>query len=272
MIKACFILESGTTEKRVFPFYQRLNIGRHSANDVILADRMVSKRHAVVGRVKGKIVVKDLGSRNGTFINGEKVEKAILASGDRLKIGSAVLRFFKEEEHGKIDSDGNSPTSLEVQKLGEYLIEAGIVDQSTLLRVLGEEEKSQTIDQMLLDTGVLDDVNIAKALAKQVNVPLVRLKNREIPQEATSLIPVKVAKTHLVIPLKVSEGKLMVAMANPLASDTIQALRLMTGMKIEVTVAPREDILETLVRVYPVEFLDQVLEGAPDDDEVTIDL
>jgi len=272
MIKSCFILKSGSTEKRVFPFYQRLTIGRHSSNDVALADRMASKQHAVVGRVKGRIVVKDLGSRNGTFVNGEKVEKAILVSGDRLKIGSAVLRCFKEEERGKNDSDGSSTTSRGVQKLGEYLIEAGIVDEFTLLRVLGEEEKSQTIDQMLLYIGVLDDLNIARSLAKQLKVPLIRLKDLEIPQEVTSLIPVKVAKTHLLLPVKLSEGKLLVAMVNPLDSDAVQALRLMTRMKIEVAVAPREDILEALVRVYPIEFLDQVLQGAPDDDEVTIDL
>lgn len=190
MIKSCFILESGGNEKRVFPFYQKLTIGRHSSNDVILADRMVSKRHAAVGRVKGRIVVKDLGSRNGTFVNGERVEKAILASGDRLKVGSAVLRFFREEERGKTDLDGSAATSGGVQKLGEYLIEAGIVDEFTLLRVLGEEEKSQTIDQMLLDTGILDDLNIAKSLAKQLKVPFVRLKELEIPQEVTSLVPV----------------------------------------------------------------------------------
>ena len=272
MIKSCFILESGGTEKRVFPFYQRLTIGRHSSNDVTLADRMVSKRHAAVGRVKGRIVVKDLGSRNGTFVNGDKVEKAILVSGDRLKVGNAVLRFFREEEPGKLDLDGSATTSRGVQKLGEYLIEAGIVDEFALLRVLGEEEKSQTIDQMLLDTGILDDLNIAKSLAKQLKVPFLRLKDLEIPQEVTSLVPVGVAKTHLLMPVKVSEGKLLVAMANPLDSEAIQAMRLVTRMKIEVAVAPREDILEAFVRAYPVEFLDQVLQGAPDDDEVTIDL
>ena len=272
MIKSCFILESGSTEKKVFLFYQRLTIGRHSSNDVTLADRMVSKRHAVVGRVKGRIVVKDLGSRNGTFVNGDKVEKAVLTSGDRVKIGSAVLRFFKEEERGKTNLDGSSTTSNGVQKLGEYLIEAGIVDEFTLLRVLGEEEKSQTIDQMLLDTGVLDDLNIAKSLARQLSIPFLRLKDIEIPQEVYSLVPVGVAKTHLLLPIKVSEGKLLVAMANPLDSDAIQAIRLVTRMKIEVAVAPRQDLLETFVRIYPVEFLDQVLQGAPDDDEVTIDL
>jgi pSer/pThr/pTyr-binding forkhead associated (FHA) protein len=272
MIKSCFILETGGNEKRVFPFYQKLTIGRHSSNDVILADRMVSKRHAAVGRVKGRIVVKDLGSRNGTFVNGERVEKSMLASGDRLKVGSAVLRFFREEERGKNDLDGSTNTSGGVQKLGEYLIEAGIVDEFTLLRVLGEEEKSQTIDQMLLDTGILDDLNIAKSLAKQLKVPFIRLKELNIPQEVTSLVPVGVAKSHLLMPVKVSEGKLVVAMVNPLDSGAIQAIRLVTRMKIEVAVAPREDILEAFVRAYPVEFLDQVLQGAPDDDEVTVDL
>lgn len=272
MIKSCFILEGGKSERRVFPFYQKLTIGRHSSNDVALADRMVSKRHAAVGRVKGRIVVKDLGSRNGTFVNGEKVEKAILVSGDRLKVGSAVLRFFREEEHGKTKVDGSGSNAGGVQKLGEYLIEAGIVDEFTLLRVLGEEEKSQTIDQMLLDTGVLDDMSIARSLAKQLGVPFLRLKDLEIPKEVTSLVPVGVAKAHLIMPIKVSGGKLLVAMANPLDSDAIQAVRLATGLKIEVAVTPREDILETFVRVYPVEFLDQVLEGAPEDDEVTVDL
>ena len=272
MIKSCLIIESGSTQPRVFPFYQKLTIGRQSTNDIAIADRLVSKRHAAVGRVKGQIVVKDLGSRNGTFVNGEKVEKAILYSGDRLKIGSAMLRFFKEEERGKTSSDSDSVESGGVQKLGEYLIEAGIVDQFTWMRALEEAEKNLTIDRLLLDIGILDDLNLAKAIGKQMQMPLIRLKNLEIPQEASSLIPVKVAKSHLLVPVKVSGGKLLVAMVNPLDSDALQDLRLLTRMKIEVAVSPRQDILEALARAYPAEFLDQVLQGAPDDDEVTVDL
>ena len=271
MIKSCLIIESGSTEKRVFPFYHRLTIGRHSTNDIPIADRLVSKRHAIVGRVKGQAVVKDLASRNGTFVNGEKVGKAILLCGDRLKIGDAMLRFFKEEDRGKSSPDRTSSEPEGLQKLGEYLIEAGIVDQFTWLRALGETEKSQTIDRMLLDIGVLDDLNLAKAIAKQVQIPLIRLKNLEISQEVTSLIPLKVAKSHLLMPVKISEGKLLVAMFNPLDSDALQALRLLARMKIEVAVSPRQDILEALAKAYPVEFLDQVLHGASDADEVTID-
>ena len=137
MIKSCFILESEITDKRVFPLYQKLTIGRHSTNDIPIPDRTVSKRHAVVGRVKGQIVVKDLDSRNGTYVNDERVEKAVLASGDRLKVGSVVLRFFREEETAQDGVEGDSKTSQGAEKLGKYLLEAGIVDESTLLRALG---------------------------------------------------------------------------------------------------------------------------------------
>lgn len=272
MIKSCFILESEITDQRVFPLYQRLTIGRHSTNDIPLPDRKVSKRHAVVGRVKGQIVVKDLGSRNGTFVNGERVEKAVLANGDRVKVGSVVLRLFQAEKPVRSEVDQSSGTFKGLEKLVEFLTEAGIIDEFTLLRALDEEEKSQTIDKMLLDTGVLDDVNIAKALAKQLGIPLIRLQGKEIPEEVTTLVPLEIAKTHLLLPVKVFEGKLLVAMSDPLNSYAIQLLRIETKMKIEVAVAPREEILDAIAGTYPGEFLDQMLDGAAGDDEVTVEL
>ena len=159
-----------------------------------------------------------------------------------------------------------------MQELGDYLIEAGIVDQFTWLRVLGEAEESKTIERVLLEIGLLDDLNLAKTIGKQMQIPLIRLKDLEIPQELCSLIPVKVVKSHLLVPVKVSGGKLLIAMVNPLDSDALQALRLLTRMNIEVAVSPRQDILEALARAYPMEFLDQALQGAPDDDELTVDL
>lgn len=272
MIKSCLILETQLTEKRVFPFYAKMIIGRQSTNDIPLPDRTVSKRHAVVGRVRGQAVVKDLGSRNGTFVNGQKVEKAILASGDRLKVGSVTLRFFQEDETSQGKDAESTTTSQCVQRLGKCLVEAGIVDEMTLLGALGEEKKSPTIDQLLIGLGLLDDDNIARALARQLRFPFISLKEREIPQQVTSLVPAGVAKTHVIVPVELAGGKLLVAMANPLDSSAIQVLRMATDMSIEVVVASRQDILEAIVRYYPVAFLDQVLDGAPDSDEVTVDL
>ena len=272
MIKSCLILETQLTKKRVFPFYAKMIIGRQSTNDIPLPDRTVSKRHAVVGRVRGQAVVKDLGSRNGTFVNGQKLEKAILASGDRLKVGSVTLRFFQEDETSQ-GKDAESPTTSQcAQRLGKCLVEAGIVDEMTLLGALGEENKSPTIDQMLMGLGLLDDDNIARALARQLRFSFISLKEREIPQQVTSLVTAEVATTHVIVPVELAGGKLVVAMAAPLDSSAIQVLRVATGMSIEVLVASRQDILEAIVRYYPVAFLDQVLDGAPDSDEVTVDM
>lgn len=272
MIKSCLILETKLTEKRVFPFYAKMIIGRQSTNDIPLPDRTVSKRHAVIGRVRGQAVVKDLGSRNGTFVNGQKLEKAILASGDRLKVGSVTLRFFQEDETSQGKDAKSTTTSQCVQRLGKCLVEGGIVDEMTLLGALGEEKKSPTIDQLLIGLGLLDDDNIARALARQLRLPFISLKEREIPPQVTSLVPAEVAKTHVIVPVELAGGKLLVAMADPLDSSAIQVLRMATGMSIEVLVASRQDILEAIVRYYPVAFLDQVLDGAPDSDEVTVDM
>jgi hypothetical protein len=272
MIKSCLILETKHTTKRVFPFYAKMIIGRHSTNDIPLPDRTVSKRHAVIGRVRGQAVVKDLDSRNGTFVNGQKVEKAILSCGDRLKVGSVMLRFFQEDETPQGKDAESTTTPQCVQKLGACLVEAEIVDEMTLLGVLSEEKKSPKIDQMLIDLGLLDDDNRAKALARQLKFPFISLKEREIPQQVTSLVTAEVAKTHIIVPVELAGGKLLVAMADPLDSSAIQVLRMATGMGIEVVVASREDILEAIARYYPAAFLDQTLEGAPDLDEVTVDL
>ncbi len=272
MIKSCLILETKLTTKRVFPFYAKMIIGRHSTNDIPLPDRTVSKRHAVIGRVRGQAVVKDLDSRNGTLVNGQKVEKAILSCGDRLKVGSVMLRFFQEDETPQGKDAESTTTPQCVQKLGACLVEAGIVDEMTLLGVLSEEKKSPTIDQMLIDLGLLDDDNRAKALARQLKFPFISLKEREIPQQVTSLVTAEVATTHVIVPVELAGGKLLVAIADPLDSSAIQVLRMVTGMSIEVVVASREDILEAIARYYPAAFLDQTLDGAPDLDEVNVDL
>ena len=269
-MKSCFIVEKDLGKKRVIPFYTRITIGRHSTNDISLPDPTVSKRHAIVGRVKGQTVVKDLGSRNGTFVNGEKVEKSTLLSGDKLRVGSVNLRFFREDlSDGKPANSDKDSQSL--QKLGDYLLEADVVDEFTLLRVLADEDKSLTIDQVLIGTGVLDDESIARSLAKQMKLSCIPLQRMEIAAEVISLVPVEVAKSHLLVPVKISEGKLLVAMFNPLDAEAIQILRMTTNHRIEVAVAARGDILQALAKHYPSEFLDQMLHGAPDDEEVTVE-
>ena len=69
-------------------------IGRTDKSAVALSDASVSSKHARVLRSGGAFAIEDLGSRNGTFVNGEKVaEKRPLADGDVVRCGKVLLTF-----------------------------------------------------------------------------------------------------------------------------------------------------------------------------------
>jgi pSer/pThr/pTyr-binding forkhead associated (FHA) protein len=70
-----------------------LSIGRLPECDVVLADKNVSRRHAEVRRQDGNIIVVDLGSTNGTRVNGAGVKERALADGDVITVGASKLRF-----------------------------------------------------------------------------------------------------------------------------------------------------------------------------------
>ena len=97
MVQYYLTVENALDEEKVFRLDDRLTIGRTSDNDIKLLDPIVSRQHAVVYIKQGKAFLEDQGSTNGTFLNGEKIEKEALSNGDKLRMGRAYLRFFEGE-------------------------------------------------------------------------------------------------------------------------------------------------------------------------------
>jgi len=79
----------------VFPLRgERATIGRSAECDVVLAIRRVSARHAQVLKVAGQYFIEDLGSSNGTFVNGQRIDKRTpLRPGDRLDFFGTAFEF-----------------------------------------------------------------------------------------------------------------------------------------------------------------------------------
>lgn len=86
----CLVLPGG---ERVTVGDEALTIGRLAECDVVLTDSSVSRRHAEVRRQGSDFVLVDLGSTNGTKVNGAGVKERRLADGDEIAVGSAKLRF-----------------------------------------------------------------------------------------------------------------------------------------------------------------------------------
>ncbi len=70
-----------------------VSVGRGEDASVALTDPSVSRRHATIAIVNGAPVVRDLGSRNGTFVNGERVSTRALRAGDVLTFGNTEMRI-----------------------------------------------------------------------------------------------------------------------------------------------------------------------------------
>ena len=61
--------------------------------DLVLTDRAVSRHHAEIQRVGSEFILADVGSKNGTYHNGQRVESVPLRDGDRIQVGSVTLTF-----------------------------------------------------------------------------------------------------------------------------------------------------------------------------------
>jgi len=71
-----------------------LRVGRGIAADVVLEDRSVSRRHAVITCRDGEVVLLDDRSLNGVWVNGERVRQATLRDGDAVAVGDVQMRFL----------------------------------------------------------------------------------------------------------------------------------------------------------------------------------
>jgi pSer/pThr/pTyr-binding forkhead associated (FHA) protein len=92
-----FLLDRSTT-----------SAGRHPESDIFLDDVTVSRRHAEFRREGGGFVVVDVGSLNGTYVNREPVDTAVLANGDEVQIGKFRLVFLTGPRAGDRGADQGS--------------------------------------------------------------------------------------------------------------------------------------------------------------------
>jgi pSer/pThr/pTyr-binding forkhead associated (FHA) protein len=86
---------SGKYQGGEFPLRpnREIIIGRSSDLDMVLVEDMVSRKHAKITTDEHVVTIQDLGSTNGTFVNGEKVRKADLKDGDRILIGTSIIKI-----------------------------------------------------------------------------------------------------------------------------------------------------------------------------------
>jgi pSer/pThr/pTyr-binding forkhead associated (FHA) protein len=90
---------SGKYQGGEFPIApdKQILVGRSSDLDMVLVEDMVSRKHARITMQGDQIWIEDLGSTNGTFVNGEKIKRGRLKEGDRVLIGTSILKLVASD-------------------------------------------------------------------------------------------------------------------------------------------------------------------------------
>src|SRR5208283_380837 len=107
----------------------RTRLGRDASNALQLHDTEVSRLHAEIRRIDDAYVIADLGSSNGTFVNGQQVRERPLASGDQIQLGGTVMLYTGPAEE----------TEEDLAQIGSIGAAAEPVDRSRIVRSVTQE-------------------------------------------------------------------------------------------------------------------------------------
>ena len=132
-------------------------IGRSSDLDMVLVEDMVSRRHARITSFNGEIGIEDFGSTNGTFVNGERITKARLKEGDRILVGTNIIKLVHRDN---LDGGISGSPNLGMVGMGGSGGMMGATNPPTVIRpaVAGGVTLSGTI------TGLIDEVPLPDLL------------------------------------------------------------------------------------------------------------
>lgn len=144
---------------------------------------------------------------------------------------------------------------IKTMRLGELLINAGAITPANLQSALGEQKVSQMrLGEVLIKNGYLTELHLAEALSEQLEIPFVSLVKVRPDSRALSLIPENVATRLNAIPLELTQdGRLIVAMSDPMDALAIDEIRILTNKNIDVRVATSTDINKALASCYRVQ-------------------
>jgi len=137
------------------------------------------------------------------------------------------------------------------KQLGAFLVECGVIVQSQLDAALTlQKQKGGLIGEILVELGFVREENIAQALTAQYGFPYLPLGNYEINSEVISLIPARVAKQYLLVPIDKVGNNLSLVMSNPLNVQAIEDVEMLSGCNVQTFVTTATDIKEAIKRYY----------------------
>ncbi|HXC26269.1 MAG TPA: ATPase, T2SS/T4P/T4SS family [Gemmatimonadaceae bacterium] len=146
-----------------------------------------------------------------------------------------------------------TPVAPAAERIGEILIDAKLITREQLQRALDEQRShGGRVGYHLVKLGFVNELVLARSLARRYKVPAVDLTRSEIDPALVRLVPPEIAIQHLVLPLKREGRSLYVAMADPTNLRVIDDLKFRTRSDIVPVIAGEYTLRTMIEQMYPV--------------------
>lgn len=148
------------------------------------------------------------------------------------------------------------------KKLGDLLKDSGLITESEIVEALEHKKSNQKLGVALVDQGYITEKQLLDVLEIQLKLESVSLYQYPIDESLIDLVSKDFARSNLLLPIKRENNRLIVAMHDPLDFYAIEELELSTGYNLKPKIATKDDLLQTINRLYDAEEVDiEEIEG-----------
>ncbi len=138
------------------------------------------------------------------------------------------------------------------ERVGDILIRAGKITEEQLAHALEEQPKThKRVGDVLVDLGFIAEDELADTLSAQLKIPRVRLEEHDPSREALDLLPIEFLQKNMVCPVKVADGRLELAVCDPLNIFLIDEIEHKTGLKVKTFIDSGSMIRRALEQANP---------------------
>jgi type IV pilus assembly protein PilB len=135
--------------------------------------------------------------------------------------------------------------------LGTLLLEEGLLTQAQLAAALSDQEETgKPLPRVLIEAGVVTEIDVIRTLASQVGLEFVDLSESQIDPSVASLIPEALARRYRAMPIGWDEDRLVVVMADPANVFAVDDIRAITGADVKTVVATESQISDVIDRFH----------------------
>ncbi len=140
-------------------------------------------------------------------------------------------------------------------KLGDMLVSYGKLSQGQLEEAISLQKTTKTkrLGEIIVDLGYATEDEVLAIIEEQLGIPVLDLGNYDVDPRATAMIPESIARKYSLIPVETNDNELTVVLSDPLNIFALDDVKLLTGMKLKLTIASKSVIERTINKFYTQE-------------------